>query len=207
MTHTTPLSTIVFQKPDGTSGELDVHDNEAIHDEASSVKETNIANGAVTTDKIANNAVTTTKIANGAVDTINVADGAITKDKLDNEITEYWDSQSQTKILWSGTSANTDTIRIDVPGINGYKIIGIRLHNDKYPIVQCVIEADSTFEGYAVYHDNDTFRFVVAKGRLEQDAIVITEHRYDSYAVPALGGYPARNAGDWLAVVEILGIS
>lgn len=126
MTHTTPLSTIVFQKPDGTSGELDVHDNEAIHDEASSVKETNIANGAVTTDKIANNAVTTTKIANGAVDTINVADGAITKDKLDNEITEYWDSQFQEIQITSGITNNRNISLFGIYG-NEYIVVSVLL--------------------------------------------------------------------------------
>jgi len=109
-------------------------------------------------------------------------------------------------MLWSGNVENSATIRVEVPTINNYRVIGIRLHNDNYPIVQCVVEPDATFEGVAVYHDS-TFRFVSVKGHVEDNTIVITEHLYDSYTVPALGASPVRNAGDWLSVVEIFGIS
>lgn len=116
-------------------------------------------------------------------------------------------SQSQTKILWRGSSANTATIRLEVPSISDYRIIGIRLHNADYPIVQCVVEPDAIFEGVAVRYDGNTFRFVTVKGRVEDDVLVLTEHQFDSYTVPALGATPVRNAGDWLNVVEVFGIS
>lgn len=94
MAHETPLSVIAFQKTDGSTGELSIHDIEAIHDVEGSVNTTNLANGAVHTEDISSQAVTSDKLANNAVNTINVVDHAITKNKLSTDITEEWDSAS-----------------------------------------------------------------------------------------------------------------
>ena len=95
MSHETPLSTIVFQKTDGSTGELAIHDTDAIHNETGSVNSDNIATGAVKTEDIASQAVTSDKLANNAVNTVNIVDHAITKDKIAKDITDAWDSASE----------------------------------------------------------------------------------------------------------------
>lgn len=85
MSHETPLTTVVFQKPDGTTGELDIHDGEAIHDVENSVDASNITPGSVTNDKLSDD----------AVDSVNIVNGAVTKDKLSEGLQEDWDSLSQ----------------------------------------------------------------------------------------------------------------
>lgn len=85
MSHETPLSNIVFQKPDGSTGELDIHDAQALHDVEGSVDSSNLAEHSVHEDDIAPGAVTSDKIA----------DGAVGRDQLDPEFVESWDSLSQ----------------------------------------------------------------------------------------------------------------
>lgn len=87
MAHETPLSTIVFQKTDGSTGELAVHDSDALHNETGSVSTDNIATGAVHTEDIAGQAVTSDKLANNAVTTTTINNKAVTKAKLADEVT------------------------------------------------------------------------------------------------------------------------
>ncbi len=81
-THNAPFSHIAYQLPDGTTGVLDNHDAQALHDEAGSVDAKNLASGSVTNGKI----------AAGAVTEVELADGAVTQEKLAEDV---WDSISQ----------------------------------------------------------------------------------------------------------------
>ncbi len=78
-THNAPFSHIAYQLPDGTTGVLDNHDAQALHDEAGSVDAKNLASGSVTNGKI----------AAGAVTEVELADGAVTQEKLAEDV---WDS-------------------------------------------------------------------------------------------------------------------
>lgn len=117
MAHETPLSNIVFQRPDGTTGELSVHDTESLHNDVASVKESNIANGAVVAEKIADGAITSSKIE----------DGAITSDKVS---TDFWSSSVQMikssliKFTIGGNGSLAAEIPINVP--EGYEAVAIK---------------------------------------------------------------------------------
>ena len=89
MAHTDPLiSKMVFQKPDGSVGSLDVHDEDAMHGIEGVVTTELIKDKAVTNGKIAEDAITSEELANGAVGTDEIADGAITEDKFSPELKE-----------------------------------------------------------------------------------------------------------------------
>ncbi len=89
------ISKMVFQKPDGVTGSLEVHDGDALHGIDGVVTTDLIADKAVTNGKIAEDAVTSAEIAEGAVGTGEIADGVITVDKFSPELKEVWDSKSQ----------------------------------------------------------------------------------------------------------------
>lgn len=114
MSHEMPLSTIVFQKPNGETGELNVHDTDAIHNEEGSVTSTNLAASAVHTEDIASQAVTSDKLADNAVQTANIENGAVTEDKLSQE---FRDSISPTRYdLPSFPSGWSENIGTTAPG-------------------------------------------------------------------------------------------
>lgn len=92
MTHSAPFSHIAYQLPDGTTGVLNNHDADALHDAAGSVDDENLATGAVTNGKIAAGVVTDAELAANAVTEAKIADGAVTSDKLSEDV---WDSISQ----------------------------------------------------------------------------------------------------------------
>ena len=119
MSHETPLSIVAFQKPDGTAGELDLHDRESIHNVDSSVKESNIAAGAVTSGKLAAGAVTAEKLADDAVTTEAIADGAVTEDKLSQE---FRDSLSQSPLLIAETTS-TSWQSFPLPDLSRYRYL------------------------------------------------------------------------------------
>ena len=78
------LSKLVFQRTDGSTGTLELHDDDSMHEGDGIIKTSLLANGAVTTIKLDDEAVTEEK----------VADGAITKEKLSEEMQKDWDSIS-----------------------------------------------------------------------------------------------------------------
>lgn len=105
MAHETPLSSIVFQKPNGETGELELHDSESLH---------GISDGSITADKIAADAITSEKIADGAVNMEHIADGSISEDKLSRELKEAWDSQSQA--MRAGTVVGSKVVTLNSQG-------------------------------------------------------------------------------------------
>lgn len=99
--HNAPFSHIAYQHPDGTTGVLDNHDAEAIHDGTATVKAQNLEDGSVTNGKLAPKSVTEAELADGSVTAAVIADGAVAKEKLSPEMQESWDSLSQrTKIAY-----------------------------------------------------------------------------------------------------------
>ena len=93
--HNAPFSHIAYQHPDGTTGVLDNHDAEAIHDGTATVKAQNLEDGSVTNGKLAPKSVTEAELADGSVTAAVIADGAVAKEKLSPEMQESWDSLSQ----------------------------------------------------------------------------------------------------------------
>lgn len=83
--HNAPFAHIAYQHPDGTTGVLDNHDAEAIHDDAATVKTENLEDGSVTNGKIAPDAVTGVELAHASV----------SKEHLSPEMQASWDSLSQ----------------------------------------------------------------------------------------------------------------
>lgn len=70
MTHNAPFAHIAYQLPDGTTGVLDNHDADAIHDVPDAVDAENLATGAVVNGKIAAGAVTETELAQSVINSI-----------------------------------------------------------------------------------------------------------------------------------------
>lgn len=93
--HNAPITHIAFQRADGTTGVLDIHDESSMHDAPDVVKAENITDGAVGNGKIAPKSVTEAELADGSVTTAVIADGAVTIGKLSPEMQESWDSISQ----------------------------------------------------------------------------------------------------------------
>lgn len=124
MAHEIPLSILTFERKDGTTGQLDLHDTESLHDVEGSVKETNIAANAVNTAKIADQAVTTAKLANKAVTTATIADGAVGKEQLSPEVNEAWDSICQGADVSFDVQPN-DLTRIIAQRLGATAIIGL----------------------------------------------------------------------------------
>lgn len=148
MSHETPLSTIVFQKPDGSTGDLAVHDDEALHE---------IPAGSVDSENIAASAITTPKLADGAVTEEKLDDGSVTLSKLSEEMQESWDSISQrlnnhltVKVYnKSGMTVAANgllDIMIPLATPSGYAAVGIvgwtNNSNDTVPL-RCVLEGNN----------------------------------------------------------------
>lgn len=80
----------------------------------------------------------------------------------------------------------------------------MRLHNSDRPLIYCLVESNGGFKGASAFRPRgETNQILYIEGYVDKDRVAFTTHVYDSYAVPSLGGTPLRNAGDWLAVVEI----
>lgn len=108
--HNAPITHIAFQRADGTTGVLDIHDESSMHDAPDVVKAENITDGAVGNGKIAPKSVTEAELADGSVTTAVIADGAVTIGKLSPEMQESWDSISQNAICTPGL-ANWQQVR------------------------------------------------------------------------------------------------
>jgi len=116
-THNAPFSHIAYQLPDGTTGVLDNHDAQALHDEAGSVDAKNLASGSVTNGKI----------AAGAVTEVELADGAVTQEKLAEDV---WDSISQTLSGFVKTSGgDQDPYHINMIWFQGTRLYIKDRHN------------------------------------------------------------------------------
>ncbi len=100
MAHNAALARLTYQLPDGTNGTLDLHDEQAIHDEPESVAAENLAGESVINGKVAPESITTTELANGAV----------TKEKLSEEMQQSWDSISQETATLRNTIASVSTV-------------------------------------------------------------------------------------------------
>lgn len=79
------LAHVAFQRPDGSTGVMDIHDEHAIPNEPDVIDSENLVSGAVINGKVAPDAITE----------VELADGAVTKDKLSPEMQEDWDSLYQ----------------------------------------------------------------------------------------------------------------
>lgn len=90
------LAHVAFQRPDGSTGVMDIHDEHAIPNEPDVIDSENLVSGAVINGKVAPDAITE----------VELADGAVTKDKLSPEMQEDWDSLCHGKI--EGVSLTAD---------------------------------------------------------------------------------------------------
>ncbi len=105
--HDAPLSRLVFLRADGSTGTLDLHDDNALHDEDEVIKAKHLAAHAVTNGKIAPGAVTDNELAGHAVDRRHLSE------ELDTELANLkksCDSISQSMPTLNGSivTANTD---------------------------------------------------------------------------------------------------
>lgn len=90
------LAHVAFQRADGSTGVLDIHDEHAIPDEPNAIDSENLASGAVVNGKVAPDAITE----------VELADGAVSEEKLSPEMQEAWDSLCQPV---------TKTYTLDIP--------------------------------------------------------------------------------------------
>ncbi len=104
--HDAPLSRLVFLRADGSTGTLDLHDDNALHDEDEVIKAKHLAAHAVTNGKIAPGAVTDNELAGHAVDRRHLSE------ELDTELANLkksCDSISQFKYRGFASDANAVT--------------------------------------------------------------------------------------------------
>lgn len=148
MSHEMPLSTIVFQKPNGETGELNVHDTDAIHNEEGSVTSTNLAASAVHTEDIASQAVTSDKLADNSVQTANIENGAVTEDKLSQEfrdsISQYLYTVRGHNVTFTNIPGNSyQTQKLNCTETEGFvpvAIAGYQLQQSNMNIVDLIIQ-------------------------------------------------------------------
>lgn len=103
--HDAPLSRLVFLRADGSTGTLDLHDDNALHDEDEVIRAKHLAAHAVTNGKIAPGAVTDNELAGHAVDRRHLSE------ELDTELANLkksCDSIAQSTIAYEDVSFNVD---------------------------------------------------------------------------------------------------
>ena len=138
--HNAPITHIAFQRADGTTGVLDIHDESSMHDAPDVVKAENITDGAVGNGKIAPKSVTEAELADGSVTTAVIADGAVTIGKLSPEMQESWDSISQNQ---ESISKELDTRVRTIDASNAQKVTQIWLDDPNGAAPKLMIQSFS----------------------------------------------------------------
>lgn len=160
--HNAPFAHIAYQHPDGTTGVLDNHDAEAIHDDAATVKTENLEDGSVTNGKIAPDAVTGVELAAESV----------SKEHLSPEMLASWDSLSrqERRVHFKGYLVPRGYANVPLPSVEGMHAESCRcefLVTSGAPVVTSPITDRSGGVSTRIVNAND------AEGAIEGDVIVV----------------------------------